>query len=91
MSKVHIISYDLKKEGHDYSGLYEKIKQCGEWRHYLDSTWLVSSSKSAQQIYNLVKGSLDANDHILIAEITNDYYGYLNKTAWDWIRQKLSE
>lgn len=90
MANVYCISYDLNRAGQDYSGLYQKIKECGTWWHYLDSTWLLSSSKTAQQIYNHVKGSIDNNDRILIIKVTNEYQGYLTKEAWEWIRKHVT-
>jgi hypothetical protein len=40
---IFSINYDLKKPDRDYAGLYEAIKSCGEWWHYLGSTWLVDT------------------------------------------------
>lgn len=41
MSKIFLITYDLKEPGQDYSELYEAIKGLGDWQHPLESMWLV--------------------------------------------------
>jgi hypothetical protein len=41
---IYSINYDLKKPGRDYEGLYTAIKGCGDWWHYLESTWLVDTA-----------------------------------------------
>lgn len=33
MSKIFLITYDLKEPGQDYSELYEAIKGLGDWQH----------------------------------------------------------
>lgn len=47
---VYLITYDLKKPGQDYSNVHDAIKSCGTWWHYLESTWLVDSYLTAEQI-----------------------------------------
>ena len=49
---IYAINYDLKQPGQNYNELYEAIKSCGAWWHYLDSTWLVDTSLTAQGIWN---------------------------------------
>ncbi len=85
---VYQISYDLKKPGQDYSGLFEAIKSLGSWWHYLESSWLVDTHYNASQIFERVKGHIDQNDLILIIGVTNDYAGWLPQKAWDWIKSR---
>lgn len=47
---VYAISYDLNSPGQNYQNLYEEIKSFGGYWHYLDSTWLVSTRLSANQM-----------------------------------------
>ena len=42
-----LIGYDLDKPGQNYESLFVAIKTLGEWWHYLDSTWLVATNRSA--------------------------------------------
>ena len=52
---VYCISYDLNKAGQKYNELYEELKSSSSWWHYLDSTWLISTSESASQLSNRLK------------------------------------
>ncbi len=87
---IYAINYDLKKPGQNYNALYDAIKGCGVWWHYLDSTWLVDTTLTAAAIWQRIKPHADANDIILIIGVTNDSSGCLPKDAWEWInvRQK---
>jgi hypothetical protein len=60
---IYAVNYDLKKPGQDYAPLYEAIKSCGDWWHYLGSTWLVDTALSADGIWDRLKAHVDANDN----------------------------
>lgn len=83
---IYAINYDLKAPGRDYSGLYNAIKSCGAWWHYLDSTWLINTSLNADGIWKRLEGHVDKNDNVLVIGVTKDYAGWLSKDAWEWIR-----
>ena len=40
---IYAVNYDLRQPYRDYSGVFEAIKSCGDWWHFLESTWLVDS------------------------------------------------
>ncbi|MER0217466.1 MAG: hypothetical protein DU481_15165 [Nitrosomonas sp.] len=84
---VYCVSYDLNKQGQNYHALYEELKKL-PWAHPLDSTWLIATSESAQQLSDRLRKHLDNNDFILVIEVTN-YAGWLNKDIWDWIRNNI--
>lgn len=89
MSKVYMVSYDLNKLGQDYEGLYEELRRSSGYWHYLDSTWLISTSESANSIFNRLRPSIDNNDSVLIIDVGRDYSGWLSKKAWEWIKQQI--
>ncbi len=82
---IYAINYDLKRPGQNYEALYDAIKKCGAWWHYLDSTWLVDTSLTATGVWERIDPHVDKNDSFLIVGITRDYQGWLPKEAWDWI------
>jgi hypothetical protein len=84
-SMIYAINYDLKQPGRDYTGLYETIKNCGEWWHYLGSTWLVDTHLGAEGIWQRISQHFDPNDMALVIGVTSDYQGWLPKEAWDWV------
>lgn len=83
------INYDLKVPGRDYTGLYEEIKRSGRWWHYLDSTWIVITDESAQQIWDRLERHIDKNDFMLIIEVLDNVQGWLPKDAWNWIHENV--
>lgn len=91
MIKPYLITYDLNKKDKDYASLYDAIKDCstGVWAHILDSTWLVKSNLTVQQINEKIKSVTDSNDNIFIVELTNNYYGYLNKDMWPYLKDHI--
>ena len=74
---IHAINYDLKQPGQDYSGLYDAIKSCGDWWHYLGSTWLVDTNLTAEGIWKRLDPHVDRNDRVLVIGVTKDYQGWL--------------
>lgn len=66
----YLISYDLLKPGQDYASLSDAIKRLATtWWHHLDSTWLVVTSLSCQQVRDAIGAHLDSNDKLLVVEL----------------------
>jgi len=89
MKKVYNVSYDLNKAGKDYKGLHDELKSTSGYFHLLDSTWLLHTSESANQIWERLKKHVDSDDRILVAQITSNKQGWLSKTAWEWLDARL--
>lgn len=89
MSKVYVVSYDLNKSGQDYKGLYEELKKSSSWWHFLDSTWLIYTSETADQLYTRIGSHIDKNDYALVIEVKRNYQGWLPEDAWKWIREHV--
>ena len=87
--RAYCITYDLKVPGGDYSGLYEAIKQTGMYWHYLDSTWIVVTQETSQEIWNRLATHIDKNDYLMIIEVKDNVQGWLPKEAWDWIHSNV--
>ena len=89
--KFYAICYDLKSPGKDYGQLHEAIKVLGNaWWHYLDSTWLIRTNMSASQIRDRLRPMIDANDNLLVIEVTGEFSGWLPQKAGDWLRKYTS-
>jgi hypothetical protein len=82
------INYDLRQPGRDYSGVFEAIKSCGSWWHYLESTWLVDTTLSAKGIWNRLAPHVHSNDRVLIHAVGSDHQGWLSLNAWNWINSR---
>lgn len=88
---VYAISYDLNTPGQQYSDLHDAIKSLGTWWHFLDSTWLLSTSLRAEGVANRLRQVIDQNDHLLVIKVTAESAGWLPQKAWDWISQHVKE
>ena len=88
---VYCVSYDLNKAGQNYSALYDELKASPGWWHNLDSTWLVSTQESADQLCDRLLRHLDQNDRLLVIKVVKPFQGFLTEEAWEWIRAHVTE
>lgn len=89
--KIYAICYDLNSPGRDYGQLHAAIKSLGDaWWHYLDSTWLVRTDMSADQIRSRLRDLMDVNDNLLVVGVTDEFAGWLPEKAGVWLRKYAS-
>ncbi|PKM27771.1 MAG: SinR family protein [Gammaproteobacteria bacterium HGW-Gammaproteobacteria-12] len=89
---VYMIGYDLNTPGKDYTKLIDAIKKAyPNWWHCLDSTWLVNTTSSAQQIRDHLKQFIDGNDKLLVATMGKGaaWTGPFTKPCSDWLLANL--
>lgn len=88
---IYAINYDLKRPGQNYEQLYEAIKSCGAWWHYLGSTWLVDTTLDAKGVWDRLAPHVDKNDRVLVIGVTRDYTGWLPQDAWNWLASRITK
>lgn len=88
---IYSVNYDLKRPGQNYDALYDAIKDCGAWWHYLGSTWLLDTQLDANGIWRRLEPHVDKNDRILVIGVTRDHQGWLSQDAWDWINSRTTK
>ena len=86
---VYCVSYDLNQAGKNYNALYDELKKSPGWCHPLDSTWLISTGETAQQLSDRLRRHLDNNDTLLVIGVTKEYAGWLTQDTWDWMRTDI--
>ncbi len=80
----YLITYDLNRTGQNYEGLYELIKNLGDYRHPMQNTWFVKSNLTAGQIRDALRPALDENDKLFVCSISN--WGSINiGTTGSWL------
>lgn len=89
MKRFYIITYDLKNPKKDYSSLFQEIKKCTHWWHYIEHSWIVGGDESAQSIFERLKAHIDEDVNLLIIEVGKDRQGWLPEKAWAWIRKNI--
>ncbi len=88
---VQLITYDLRRPGQDYAGLYVAIQSLGTWWHGVESVWLVETNSSSAQIRNALNAHINANDSLLVANLGGDWATLgLVKDYTEWLRKKLA-
>lgn len=92
MKNTLMVGYDLNSPGQNYQPLIDAIKAEGKWWHYLDSNWIVVTTKTAAQLRDSLGSLIDANDELLIIDVTSDSWaskGFPDK-ANSWLKQNVS-
>ena len=84
--------YDLRKQDRDYSALYNVLRKSPAWCHYLESTWLINTDETADELYTRLRTHIHRNDSLLVIQIhwNADMQGWLLEEAWDWIKENRS-
>lgn len=90
MKSVKIITYDLRGETKDYTGLIAAIKEEHGWWHYLESFWLLNTEKTVSELTDKLKPYLDENDRLFIYDTnTKEYNGWLPQRAYEWLKDRI--
>jgi hypothetical protein len=82
---ILLVTYDLKGPSTQYSKLYELLKGERGWSHYLASTWLVSTHKSAREFSEEIRQLVLPSDRFMVARLGTEYWGWMPKETWEWI------
>jgi hypothetical protein len=89
-----MIGYDLNRESgssRGYESLIAAIKESNIWWHHLDRTWLVRTSLSATAMRDKLSPFIDANDELLVIDVTGDaaaWKGFSDRGS-GWIKDNL--
>lgn len=85
--RKYIVAYDLNAPGQNYKKMTEALEAYGtNQKKILETTWLLKTRKSAQEIYDDLTRNLDSNDYIIVIEVVpSNKQGWLPKAAWEWL------
>lgn len=87
---TYMVGYDLNKKGQNYPSLIAAIKSYGTFWSCLDSTWLIVTTESAEEIREHLQRFIDANDELLVAALTGEasWIGFTTDCS-NWIEEHL--
>lgn len=92
---TYLIIYDINQEGAAYreanKRLTNRIKELfNTWWHHLDSTWIVVTNMTSEQIRDDLMRVLDSNDELLVVRSGNygAWSGFSSK-AGTWLKSHL--
>jgi len=87
---VQLISYSLKKRGHDYNALYETITKLGKYWNCLDTVWMVKTDRSCAEIQALLYPLIHEKDELVVVGLNGNWAtcGFPDECR-DWLRDNL--
>lgn len=89
---TYLISYDLglPETQASYAQLTAYIKSFSHWAKPLQSVWFVKTTKTAGQIRDEIKTSLDSNDKVIVIKVTPGWGTYaISKQVTDWMHKNI--
>ena len=93
MNKTYLISYDLgiPEDSSDYKIVIDYIKSLGHWAKPLKSVWFVVTNKNISDIRDSLKSLTDANDKILVLDVSNDNWATsrMSNEINKWIKDNI--
>lgn len=86
----YMVSYDLRAPGRNYQPLYDALTNAKAVKA-LQSLWFLDDPKPSTQVRDILRGLVDANDGILVIEITNSNWAtvQLLPGAVDWLKARF--
>ncbi|MBN3851995.1 SinR family protein [Paraburkholderia sp. Ac-20340] len=89
---IYFVGYDLtKKPFQNYENLIAAIKGYEVYWGNLDSTWLISTNHTAEQIRNNLVQHIHKDDRLLVAKIAPEaaWTDSFSDTAKQWLRNAI--
>lgn len=87
---VYIINYRLHKPNKNYEELYKAIKNIsGTYWLNTTSSWLVETSLTMDQIYELLEPHFDSDDELVVFRLRSEYRGWLKQDDIKWLKDVM--
>lgn len=67
---IHLITYDLRRPGQDYTNLIRAIRSYEQWINVCESCWAVKTTATDSEILDNLLQYIDANDKILVVTMS---------------------
>lgn len=67
---LHVVSYDLDQPGQAYPAIIGRLQQLNAQRLEY-SQWMLRSAMTAAQLRDDLRRYIDANDRLLVIDVTN--------------------
>ena len=87
-----LIAYDIHPaKGAAYDDLAQAIQSFGAWWHHLETVWIVQSEKTPEEIRDLLKVYIGADDQLLVLDVNGDKAAWIgvSDAGGKWLKEKL--
>lgn len=86
----YLVSYDLSAPGRNYDELIAHLKSYGTYSHALESTWVIVTDKSSNEVRDAATKYLDANDKLLVLKLSGaGSWRGLRASTTEWLKKHL--
>lgn len=88
MKKKLLIIYDPTI---DSDILRDRIKSIGPCYTFWETHWFVETTLSTKEVYEKISAVEFVSNSIIVIEMSdnsNNYYGRMNTTLWEWLKRK---
>lgn len=85
-----VVSYDLIRQGQNYTCLIDRLKGYGTHWHMQQSVWIVVTNQTSSQIRDHLMPCLDSNDKLFVCQLHRDgaWVGYTDAVS-QWLNHHL--
>ena len=89
---ILLVTFALRNPLKDYDSFFVALRgNAAQWLHYIDSTIIVYTPYSPDELIHRLLPHFEATDSILIVPITLPINGWLPPDAWKWITERASQ
>jgi hypothetical protein len=83
---LYCIGYELENLENTYATLIEEIETYETWWHCLESTWIIGSPRTADEVKSHLQQYIGLNDKLVVLEIAGNaaWVGF-DKECSDWL------
>lgn len=82
---VLVVSYDLRKPGRNYDGLYEALKQWDRC-HALESFWLLDTKDDPASVRDILSKEIDAGDQLYVMRLHKHWAAHKKDGCTEWLK-----
>jgi hypothetical protein len=84
--RTYQVVYDLRAPGRNYEELHKALKNYPNWARPTESTWIINSGSTAEQIANDLMKHIDTNDRLLVTRLSGEWASYgLQQDVVKWL------
>ena len=86
---IYMVTYDLNTPGQKYEQVLAVLDFIAEGKSYSfwQSSYLIKTDLSSEQILGKLQPYLDSNDKLLIIQVSDNYSAWLNDEQQDALRK----
>jgi hypothetical protein len=86
-----LVTFALRNSLRDYDSFFVALRgNSQQWLHYIDSTFLVFTPYSPDELTKKLMPHFEATDSILVVPVTFPINGWLPLEAWTWITERVN-